>query len=153
MESRDGTTGDLIDMLFDPHQEHVGIGVFIPEAEHVKQLFEFCLDVFLKALTRVLLIENPDIESWDIANVSQSHIERVRSKLSRLGIVPNLTINEFAKIGVLSTNSEVIQSLPEDMKLSEYKFVVYDGIRGVSYEISFGEINRPSFPKSTYQCA
>lgn len=144
METRDGNIEDLVDLLFDASNDKSSIGVVVPEAENTKRLFAFCLDLFLKALVRVLRDSDAQAaitnRSWDISEVSSDHIDAVKSKLLRVGIVPEVVIAPYARIGVLGTNAEVIELGPDNLRLSDYQFRIFDGIRGVAYTISFGEL-------------
>lgn len=137
---------NLVALLFDAgvaDNQRASVGIVLDNAETTRDLFMFCLNLFVKVLTKAINSRCPEEEQghgqWSPDNVSDDDLRVVSDKLSILGLVPVVTRETIDVIGVVGTNYDMLATAPPHLHISDYVFVAMDGLSGVVYRVWFKE--------------
>lgn len=124
---------ELSDFIFLKNTNDAIIELELGGIENNKDLFCFLLDLFCKGLVKVYGHNN----QVEVDNLAMEDFVYMKKKLECAGIRVMLDIKPNKEELPLGVNSTQIKNLPENLQLSEYRFMVVSKLHVISihYEL------------------
>jgi hypothetical protein len=131
---------DLAQFIFVENINDVQVAMSLNGIDDTKDLFYFCLDLFCKGLVMMFGSDN----RVNVHELSYNDFENIQKKMKNAGIVVKLQVHEDIPIEDTpqqhaSINIDYINSLRNDLPLSEYTFIMRTNhtVFIVSFEITY----------------
>ena len=140
MQEIETNIGELAQFIFLKNESESKIAMTIPDLSNNKELFFFTLDLFCRGLVMLFGHDGKVV----IEELREKDFEIIKHKLGLAGILTNLRVTPHDDVSLAKfyveppINSREIESLDNDLELTEYVFTV--STQQLLYHVNFSLI-------------
>lgn len=132
---------DLARFIFIENINDVAVAMSLNGIDDTKDLFYFCLDLFCKGL--VMMFGNDN--RVNVHELTYTDFEKIQKKMKNAGVIVKLAVFEDIQLDDNNDahnafiNLEYINSLPNDLQLSDYNFIMKtdNSVFTISFDITY----------------
>lgn len=128
---------DLANIIFCELPDHASIDISIPGLGGTKELFMFCLDLFMRGLTLLYGRDTPTGRAITLTAIDDDMFGHVAKRMSTAGIMCyKRSVVDSSTAGSCRHNLATIKDMEKDKPLCDYKITVE--CMGYSHAVWFG---------------